>query len=445
MLKGKKVKVVGLARTGVELVKFLHKQGAKVSVIDIKTKEELAKYVDAISNLNIEFHLGGYDLSTFEESDLIILSPGVSGLIEPIKSVKEKGIKVISEIELASQFIDKPIIAITGTNGKTTTTTLIGKLLQERYKIFVGGNIGIPFIKVLESQDDVQYIVLEVSSFQLEEIEKFRPFISVMLNITDDHLDRYKDFQEYLFYKKRIFTNQKEDDFAILNLDDSEVFKIGKNLKSQVIWFSTKKTLDSGIYLKGEEILVNINKKFSIPLNKVKLVGIHNLENIMASIAVSVICNIEKEKIENVIENFYGLEHRIEFVRTLNGVDYYNDSKGTNVGSVIKALESFERPIILIAGGLGKNGDFSKLRDYVKGKVKLAILIGESKEEIANNIKDLTEVFMAKSLEEAVNKAKDAGKAGDVVLLSPACASFDMFKNYEERGHLFKNYVNLLR
>lgn len=442
-LNGLKVLVVGLGKTGLATVRFLARRGAEVIVSDKRQLWELREAAKEVESLGVKLELGGHKKETFLNADLIIPSPGVSMYMEELVEAKAKGIKIVSEIELASQFFNSPIIAVTGTNGKSTVVTLLGEIFRAvNIKAFVGGNLGTPFIEAIESGKSFQYAILEVSSFQLEWIEKFRPYIAVLLNITQDHLERYKDFKSYVDTKKNIFVNQKRSDFAVLNADDLNIKEIIGGIKSRVFLFSGKEKLRKGAYLTRDKIIYvvgNIIKE--IDTRNIHLKGKHNLENIMVSIIVSSICNCDDSAVKKTIEEFKGLPHRIQFVREVSGVKYYDDSKGTNVDAVLRALECFSEPVILIGGGKDKESDFSPLAEPVKKKVKAMILLGEAKEKIAQQLKNSTEILIVKDMKEAVERAHLIAKKGDVVLLSPACASQDMFYDYAERGNVFAHFV----
>jgi UDP-N-acetylmuramoylalanine--D-glutamate ligase len=445
-LKNKKILVVGLARTGAAVARFLAEQGAKVTVTDMKERAALASFVDALAGLEISLELGRHGADTFTGADLIVVSPGVPMDIAPLKSARERGVPVISEIELAYAFIQAPIAAITGTNGKTTTTTLTGEIFERcGYRTFVGGNIGKPLIDLVTSGEEVDRVVAEISSFQLEGIVGFRPTVAVLLNLTEDHLDRYANFQEYLDAKERIFANQTGEDFAVLNVDDPLVASCAERIAARVVPMSRLKVLKQGIYLSDGVITFDWEGRTArFPVSALKLRGVHNLDNCMASLATTLLMGCEAGPTLAALESFSGLPHRMELVATVNGVTYYNDSKGTNVGSVVKSLESFPGNIILIAGGKDKGGDYAPLADLVRARVRHLILLGEAKELIRNALGHLTHTSVVESLEEAVQEAHRLGQPGDTVLFSPACSSYDMFRNYEERGDCFVSAVHSL-
>ncbi len=445
-MEGKKVLVVGLARTGIGVVRFLAEQRARVMGVDIQSADELRPYLSEIRGLNVETELGEHRIETFLRSDLIVVSPGVPLDIEPIAAAREKGIEVISEIELACRFIRDPIIGVTGTNGKTTTTILLGDVLKVSGKeVFVGGNVGNPLIDCA-GRGKWDYVVAEISSFQLEGIHEFRPHIALLLNITEDHLDRYPHYEEYIRAKFRLFSNQRGSDFAVLNADDGTINARTSEIKARKWYFSLTSPLKVGAFFDRDSLIYRDpkGKVERFKLTRVPLKGIHNIENMLSVVATAKICSCPKEAIQTALESFRGFPHRLEFVRELDGVSFYNDSKGTNVGSVVKSLRSFQEPIILIAGGKDKGGTYGPLEGIVKEKVKRLILIGEARRRMAEALGKSVPTTEADTLEEAVQHAFDESKHGDVVLLSPACSSFDMFRDYEERGTLFKEIVNEL-
>jgi UDP-N-acetylmuramoylalanine--D-glutamate ligase len=445
-LLDKKVLVVGMARTGIATAKFLAAKGARVTTTEMKPEEEMKEAVEELKGMKLSTEWGGHRTETFLRQDLIVVSPGVDLSIDPIQKVIRHGVRVISEIELACHFIHVPIIAITGTNGKTTTTLLIGEMLKEDgRKVGVGGNVGEPLILFADGRDRWDVLVAEISSFQLEAIEDFRPRISVLLNITEDHLDRYRSYDEYIEAKVRIFANQNSGDLAVLNRDDPVVMRFREKVKAKRFFFSLKEKLNEGAFSDGQTISLKLGKKREqYSLAKASLKGIHNVENMMAAVATARSYGCSKKAIQAVLDRFKGLEHRVEFVREIEGVRYYNDSKGTNVGSVVKSLQSFSEPVTLIAGGKDKNGDLSPLGEWVQKRVKHLVLIGEAKERMGRELGGLTDTVMAETMEEAVLLARQKARPGEVVLLSPACSSFDMFKDYKERGKVFKEAVKRL-
>lgn len=447
-LKNKKVLVVGLARTGLATVRFLAGRGARVKVSEAKPAGELEAARKALVDIPIEWELGGHTVPFFGDVDLIVVSPGVPIDIEPLAQARAKRIPVLSEVELAFRFLRRPLIAVTGTNGKTTTTTLIGEMLRASGKsVFVGGNIGNPLIDYVGTPQKEEWVVAEISSFQLEGIGMFRPTIGVLLNITEDHLDRYADFQEYIRAKARIFENQGKEDTALLNADDPLTFQFAHRVESQVFLFSAQRPVPVGSFLEKGAIFYQEadGKRTRYDLSRLKIQGAHNLENLMAAIAVGHICGCPPGVLQRVIDEFRGLEHRLEWVRDIDGVGFFNDSKGTNVGAVVKSLMSIQRPILLIAGGKDKGGDYSPLKNLIAERVKGMAVIGEARERIGGALGGLTETVQWNTLEEAVHWAFSRARSGDVVLLSPACSSFDMFENYQERGKRFKAIVHELK
>jgi len=484
-MKDKKVLVVGLARSGAGAAKLLSMMGAEVTVTDKRTENEL---LDMIKELgpSVKLALGGHPEEVFVGADLLVVSPGVPLEIKPIASAKAKGIPVIGELELAFQIIEKsevrsqksegenriPFLAITGSNGKSTTATLLDYMMKKAgFNTVFGGNIGNALteeiVKAVKSEKSKvkgnenlspftfhlsrDFFVVEVSSFQLEAIDSFRPRIASILNITPDHMDRYHSMTEYRDAKANIFLNQRGNDSLVLNADDPGVldlydlhFKLGKPDMPKIYFFSRTREVE-GLYYKDGKVYCNIPEisctACLINADEVRIRGVHNLENAMAASAMALLANCPPEAVIESMKEFGGLEHRLELVRELDGVTYINDSKGTNVGAVVKSIESFHGPLILIAGGRDKAGDFSVLRVPASQKVKAIVLIGEASGKIKDALGDVTDTVMAKDLAEAVALSCNMAKKGDVVLLSPACASLDMFRDYEDRGRQFKKIV----
>ena len=442
----KKILVVGLARTGVAVARFLAEQGAQVTVTDMKDDAELAPWMAKLDDLSINYQLGQHDKHTFLMADMIVVSPGVPMDIKPLQLARAQKRTVISEIELAAAFITAPIAAITGTNGKTTTTTLTGEIFRScGFPTFVGGNIGNPLIDLVESGEQVERVVVELSSFQLEGISRFRPQVAVLLNMTEDHLDRYATFQDYIDAKVRIFENQTADDFAVLNMDDPLVAAYAGKLTARVVPMSRERELAEGIFCRDGIITFRWEgSEEHFPTEGFKLKGVHNQDNIMAALATTLLLGCDAPRALSAVEEFPGLPHRMELVGTVGGVPWYNDSKGTNVGSVVKSLESFAGQVTLIAGGKDKGGDYAPLAELVRERVSHLILIGEAKDRIRSALGHLTDTRSAGSLEEAVALAHQLTVAGGGVLFSPACSSFDMFKSYEDRGEQFAALVRKL-
>jgi UDP-N-acetylmuramoylalanine--D-glutamate ligase len=447
-LKDKKITVVGLARTGVAVARFLVERGALVTVTDMKDEAALSQFLEKLSGLPISFELGRHEEKSFLSSDLIVVSPGVPMEIAPIQLARDRKRPVISEIELASIFIHAPILAITGTNGKTTTTTLAGEIFRGcGFRTFVGGNIGNPLIDLAITGEAVDRVVAEISSFQLEGIAGFHPKVAVLLNITEDHLDRYDSFEDYAAAKARIFENMDSSDFAVLNMDDPMVAASSlTGIGARIVPMSREKELPQGIFYRDGLITYRWEGMEELfPTAGFQLKGVHNLDNIMAALASTLLLGCDAGRARKTVEGFRGLPHRMELVASTAGVSWYNDSKGTNVGSVVKSLESFAKGVTLIAGGRDKGGDYAPLAGLVRERVDHLILIGEAREKIRSALGGLTDTRLAESLEEAVAVAREVTAAGGVVLFSPACSSFDMFKNYEERGERFAELVRSMK
>ncbi len=440
----KKVAVVGLAESGLAVSLLLKRLGAEVWVTDSSSTKQTLKNSKQLQKKSIRhIELGTHSAEFIKGKDLVVISPGVPNKAKPIIWAKRYKIPVISEIELGSLVCPAPIIAVTGSNGKSTVTTLVGEIFKKAgFKTFVCGNIGLPFSGQISRIAKDSVVVLEVSSFQLEYIDKFKPKVGIILNVSPNHLDRYKNFNEYVKAKWRIFKNQGENDFAILNYDDVNLKKLSPNLKSKILFFSSSKQT-SASYLKNNFIYFK-NKKIS-PLKDIKIKGRHNLENIMACVSAAKVFGISDKVIKQVLKTFKGLEHRIEYVKTFGGIDFINDSKSTSVGATIAAVNSFSKPVVLIAGGRDKGSDFSPIRQLIPNRIKGLVLVGEAKEKIRETIKDLTAVEEAGSFPQAVKKAYQMASGGEVVLLSPMCASFDMFRNFEHRGEVFKKIVKSIK
>jgi UDP-N-acetylmuramoylalanine--D-glutamate ligase len=447
-LSNKRVLVVGLGKSGVASALFLKKHGARVTVSDTKSGDELRNEIPALLDHGITVETGGHGERTFREQDLIVVSPGVPVDAPLLRQARSLGEAVIGEIELASQFLPGPIVAITGSNGKTTTTTLAGEILAKAgLSTLVGGNIGTPAIALAERAKADTAIVLEVSSFQLETIQTFRPKIAVVLNLTPDHLDRHKTFEVYVEAKARIFENQRGDDFAVLNEDDPACAKLERRTRAQVYWFSRQKEVKQGAWVRAGSILFRdgVKQQEIMLVSEVPLKGAHNLENVLAAVCCGALLGGAPEKIRQAVREFKAVEHRLEFVASIRGVDYYNDSKATNVDATIKALESFPGNIHLILGGKDKGSDYSVLNDLLRQRVKAVYTIGAAAEKIEAQVippkNGGPEILHAETLENAIRKANAVAEPGDVVLLAPACASFDQFKSYEHRGRMFKELV----
>jgi UDP-N-acetylmuramoylalanine--D-glutamate ligase len=442
-LNGKRVLVVGLGKSGVASALFLHRQGARVSVSDAKSPEQLHKEIPALLDAGIFVETGQHGERTFREQDLIVVSPGVPFDVRQLLRARERGIAVIGEVELAARFLKGNIVAITGSNGKTTTTALTGDVIAASgRKTLVGGNIGTPAISFVEPASEDTWVVLEISSFQLETIETFRPKIATVLNVTPDHLDRHYTFENYAAAKARIFENQAPEDFAVLNADDRTCVAMTPNLNSGVYWFSRAREMEHGAFLRGLDIVWRDGdtEHVIMPVNEIALKGAHNLENVLAAAAIGMLADVDPADIRRSVSEFRAVEHRLEYVTSVRGVDYYNDSKATNVDATIKALESFPGRIHLILGGKDKGSDYSLLNDLLRQRVKRVYTIGTAAGKIESQLRG-AEVVHAETLDSAVKRASGLAAAGDVVLLAPACASFDQFDSYEHRGRVFKQLV----
>src|SRR6266581_2991380 len=446
-LNGKRALVVGLGKSGVASALFLKAHGAKVTVSDTKSGDELRNEIPVLLDHGITVESGGHGDRTFRGQDLIVVSPGVPVDAPPLVQARALGEAVIGEIELAAQFLPGPIVAITGSNGKTTTTTLTGEIMTAAgLPALVGGNIGTPAISLAERAKPETAIVLEISSFQLETIQTFRPKVAVVLNVTPDHLDRHRTFEVYVDAKARIFENQQSSDFAVLNADDLTCVAMGARTRAQVFWFSRQKEVQHGACVREGNIVFrdDSGQREIMQVSEIPLKGAHNLENILAAVCAGALMGCAPERIRQAVSDFKAVEHRLEFVTTIRGVDYYNDSKATNVDATIKALESFPANIHLILGGKDKGSDYTVLNDLLRERVKRVYTIGAAAEKIESHIKGAAEIVHAETLDNAVRRAAAVAQTGDIVLLAPACASFDQFDNYEHRGRVFKEVVHTL-
>jgi len=442
-LKNKIVSVIGLGKTGVATANFLARRGAKVSIMDNKPYDLLSELTDQLlPGIETVYQ----NCEPLPDSDLVVVSPSVDIESDFLKNSRQKGTEVISEIELASRVNSASLIGITGTNGKSTCTSLIDEILTEGGKnTQAGGNLGTPFISLID-QGPTEYRVLEISSFQMEATYSFHPKIAVILNITPDHLDRHESFKQYIGLKEKVYANQTKNDSLILNYDDSNTRSLGRDCPAKQIFFSLENELECGVYVNKGKIFARINEFEGevFALSSLSRGLRWQIENVLPAVAAALLLKISLESIKKVLGSFVGLEHRLEWVCSQDGVDFINDSKGTNVGSVYKSLNTFDRPIILIAGGKDKNADFSSLKKIMKKKVKHLILIGETRPKFRSLLNGSFGYEESDSLEDAVHKAKEKADKGDVVLLSPACASFDMFTDYIDRGNQFKSIVKNL-
>lgn len=446
----KKVLVFGTGLSGISAVDLLNYANADIILYNSNDKLDKTTIVEKLpKEFKGEVFLGELPSSVIKQIDMVILSPGVPTDLDILNKMRDLNVPIWGEVELAFAFEMGKVIAITGTNGKTTTTTMVGEILKAYFdNVCVVGNIGTPYTQLVRATTDRSYTVAEISSFQLETIHHFRPNISAILNIAPDHLDRHHTMRNYIETKINITKNQFEDDICILNYDDKILRELGERLTNQVFYFSSTNYLASGIYLENDSIIYSYeNQKTTVcKVDELKIFGKHNYENVMAAIAIALYTEVPMNIIRSALKEFVGVEHRIEYVATKNGIKYYNDSKGTNPEASMKAVESMQTPTILIAGGYDKGSDYDEWIKSFGDKIKCLVLLGETKDKIAAVAKDngFTNIIMVDTLEEAVSVSSRKAKEGDSILLSPACASWGMFKNYEERGVLFKESVHKL-
>jgi len=446
-LKGKKVLVVGLGKSGLAAALFLRRHGAQVTVSDIRSAEALANEIPALLDEGINVEAGGHGLLTFRRQDLIVVSPGVPLDTPELVQVRNFGLPIIGELELAARFLKGKTLAITGSNGKTTTTTLVGEILKAAgLPTLVAGNIGVPVISLVDESTDDSWSVLEVSSFQLESTKEFHPQIAVILNITPDHLDRHGTFENYALAKERIFAAQNENDFVVLNADNARAAAAASRSTAQVCWFSIEHPVPLGAWIGDGHILFQISKDGPVetvmPLSGIPLKGEHNVENVLAAVCASRLAGATAVVIRGAVENFKAVEHRLEYVATINGVEFYNDSKATNVDATAKAIAAFPGGIHLILGGKDKNSDYTLLSDLLRARVKAVYTIGSAAEKIESHLRGVVAIHSCETLDKAVSTAAAAAHPGDIVLLAPACSSFDQFESYEHRGRMFKELVH---
>jgi UDP-N-acetylmuramoylalanine--D-glutamate ligase len=448
-LKNKRVLVVGLGKSGLSAAMFLREQGARVTVSDTRSAVALAKEIPALLEAGIMVESGGHGLLTFRRQDLIVVSPGVPMDTPEVKQVVTFGLPVIGELELASRYLQGRVVAITGSNGKTTTTTLVGKIFSDAgVPTLVGGNIGLPVIDLVAKSRPETVSVLEVSSFQLETVEEFHPWIAVVLNITPDHLDRHGSFESYAAAKARITERQTAEDFLVLNAEDKAAQMVALKTKAQIFWFSGRRPIKQGAFVHGESILFipgeGAKAEPVMPVSDIHLKGSHNVENVLAAVCAARLAKIPAESIRASVAGFAAVEHRLELVKVVNGVEFYNDSKATNVDAAMKAVASFAGGIHLILGGKDKDSDYGLMSGMLKERVKIVYTIGSAAEKIERQLQGVVKIVPAETLQVAVARAAKAAAIGDVVLLSPACSSFDQFENYEQRGRVFRQLVNEL-
>jgi UDP-N-acetylmuramoylalanine--D-glutamate ligase len=447
-VKNKKILVVGFARSGLSATNFLLERGARVTITDTKTEEELKDYISQLT-MPPTLSLGAHQIEEFLDADFIVLSPGVPSDLPELLQASERGIPIYSEVELAYRFLEGKIIGVTGSNGKTTTTTLIGELFQKAGReCVVAGNIGSPLIQWVKrsSASTETTFVVELSSFQLENIEKFKCDIALILNVSPDHQDRYDRFEDYVQAKEQIFLNQTDEDYAVINADNPFTVKMASRRPARVLLYSRKQDLKEGVFVRNGSIQViwEGQEQCLMPVDEIRLRGRHNLENMLAATAAGYLSGLDREVMIETFRSFAGVEHRLEWVRELSGVTFYNDSKATNMDSAAQALQAFAEPLIVIMGGKDKGSDFGVLQPLMSDKVRLLVLLGAAADKISHSLGKHVETVHAQDLEQAVELAYENAHSGDVVLLAPGCASFDMFDDFEHRGRVFKERVNAL-
>ncbi len=445
-LADRKIAVIGMGKTGIAAAAFLGGSGAAVVAVDEKPRDQWGGEFEQIAH-RPWLAVGRYDETCLDGVDLVVPSPGIPPRHPLLTAAQQKKIPILSEIELACRFIRVPIIAVTGTNGKTTTTTLLGEILARAgKKVFVGGNIGNPLIEYAGAAQTDDFIVAEISSFQLQWIESFRPHAAILLNITCDHVNYHGSFEEYRRIKGRIFENQRENDLAVLNAEDPQQEGLDASMRACVVRFSSVRPLAPGLCLQEDSLVYSgpdgTDERY--PLGMIRIPGLHNVENVMAAVAVARFCGCSKESIVEAVSQFRGLPHRIEFAGEKRAVQFYDDSKGTNVDAVVRALQTFSSPVILLLGGRDKDGNFDVLQPMLGAKTKQVVLFGEARDQIEPQLGNTTPIAKEATLKAAVLRAYRDAKPGDIVLLSPGCASFDAFANYKERGNHFKEVVRSL-
>jgi UDP-N-acetylmuramoylalanine--D-glutamate ligase len=445
-LKGKKVLVVGLGKSGLAAALFLRRRGAHVTVSDVRSAEALARDIPALLDAGIMVETGGHGLLTFRRQDLIVVSPGVPLNTPELAQVKSFGLPVIGELELAARFLKGKTLAITGSNGKTTTTALVGEILEKAgLPTQVGGNIGVPVVSLIDQSTDETWSVLEVSSFQLESTQRFHPAIAVILNITPDHLDRHGNFENYALAKERIFAAQDENDSVVLNADNARAAQAASRSFAKVYFFSLEHSVHRGAWVEEGSVVFRIAQDAAVekimPLSSIPLRGAHNVENVLAAVCATRLAGATAEQVRAGVSGFKAVEHRLEYVATVNGVEYYNDSKATNVDATAKAVAAFSAGVHLIMGGKDKGSDYSLLGQLVRSRVRAIYTIGSAAEKIESQLRGVVPIHACQTLENAVSAAAAAARPQDVVLLAPACSSFDQFENYEQRGRVFKELV----
>jgi UDP-N-acetylmuramoylalanine--D-glutamate ligase len=449
-LKDKKVLVVGLGKSGLAAALFLRHRGARVTVSDTRSAEQLGKEIPTLLEEGIMVETGGHGLLTFRRQDLIVVSPGVPLDTPVLTQVRGFGLPVIGELELAAHFIQGRMLAITGSNGKTTTTTLVGEILKAAgLDTLVGGNIGVPVVSLIEDSKPESWSVLEVSSFQLESTVEFRPAIAAILNITPDHLDRHGSFENYARAKERIFIEQRPEDAVVLNADNDRAAQAAKRAPGRVFLFSMEHTVEQGAWVEEGWLVYRESKNAPaekiVPLSGISLKGEHNVENVLAAVCCARLAGVPAEVIRTAVEKFKAVEHRLEFVAQINGIDYYNDSKATNVDATAKAIAAFPGGIHLILGGKDKNSDYTQLSALLRERVRAVYTIGAAAQKIESHLRGVIALHSCETLERALAASTAAARPGEIVLLAPACSSFDQFTSYEHRGRVFKQLVNHLK
>jgi UDP-N-acetylmuramoylalanine--D-glutamate ligase len=441
----KRILVVGLGKSGLSAARWLIKEGADVTIGDIRSKDDLqGELYDEALKLGARLETGRHRVETFVDQDMIIVSPGVPLEIGPLKAARDKGILIIGEMELAARLFDTPVVAVTGTNGKSTAVTLLELMIRgSGVTLFVGGNIGTPLMDYVAGDRAADYVLVEVSSFQLDTMEQFCPVISLLLNITPDHLDRYSDYEAYVQSKLKIFQNQGPGHYAILNDDDERLSRFRPKGGVTVLRYGMEEREGRNAFLDGKRMIARLagKKKSYFDIEEFRLPGRHNLENLMGAVLAGLALGFRPDRIWDSIKDYKGLPHRIELIGSINGIDFYDDSKATNVDAAVRSVETFDKPLILIAGGRHKGGDYSPLVKAAEGRVKKAIFLGEAKYLLAGSFEGVIPFDLADSMGDAVSKAFTEAKADDVVLLAPACSSFDMFSDYGHRGRVFREEV----
>jgi UDP-N-acetylmuramoylalanine--D-glutamate ligase len=449
-LKGKKVLVVGLGKSGLAAALFLRRRGAQVTVSDVRSADQLTKEIPGLIEAGIMVETGGHGLLTFRRQDLIVVSPGVPLDTPELAQVKSFGLPVIGELELAARFLKGKTLAVTGSNGKTTTTTLLGEILTAAgLPTLVGGNIGLPVVALLDSSTDETWSVLEVSSFQLETTEQFHPNIAVILNITPDHLDRHGSFENYALIKERIFAQQTAEDCLVVNADNPRAVKAVVRPAARVYWFSIEHPVPQGAWLESGYVVYrsaeNADTETVMPLTSIPLKGAHNVENVLAAVVAARQADVPADVIRHAVEKFQAVEHRLEYVATRNGVEFYNDSKATNVDATAKAVAAFSGGIHLILGGKDKGSPYTVLADLLRERVSAVYTIGAAAAKIESELRGVIPILSCETMDKAVAAAAAAARPGEFVVLAPACSSYDQFENYEQRGKVYKQLVKELK